>query len=127
VAFVSTATNLAIRDHDHVQDVFLRRLWPPPLATASSRASIQAGHIVVTFTPQSRGAGALLCHLDGGPATICPLGPVLLPLLKDGAHVLRALPGGMGSWYGTRPVVVRITVRHHRARLRVQDALSARR
>jgi Tol biopolymer transport system component len=127
VAFVSTATDLAIGDRDHVDDVFLRRLWPPPLATASPQASIQGGHIVITFTAQSRGAGALLCHLDNGPPTICPLGRVLLPLLKDGRHVLRALPGGPGSWYGTRPVVVRITVRHHRARLHVQDALSARR
>jgi Tol biopolymer transport system component len=127
VAFVSTATDLAIRDRDRAQDVFLRRLWPPPLATASPRASIQGGHIVVTFTAQSRGAGALLCRLDSGPPTICPLGPVLLPLLKDGRHVLRALPGGVGSWYGTRPVVVRITVRRHRARLQIQDALTARR
>ncbi len=124
--FVSSAQNLVAGKTSHLADVFLRRLVPAPISVASASAGLAGGHVVVTFLSGDPQAGPLLCRLDRQARAICPLGAVVLPLLKRGHHVLTAYAGGPGSVYASRPTVVRIVVRRGgRATVKVTNPGSA--
>ena len=124
--FISSAQNLVAGKTSHLPDVFLRRLVPAPIAVASASAGLDRGHVVVTFLSGDPQAGPLLCRLDHQARAICPLGAIVLPLLKPGRHVLRAYAGGPGSAYANRPTVVRIVVRRGgRASVKVTNPGSA--
>ncbi|MGI8803871.1 MAG: TolB family protein [Solirubrobacteraceae bacterium] len=120
--FVSSARNLVTGKTSRLPDVFLRRLFPAPITVASRSAALSRGHVVVTFVSVDRQAGPLLCRLDHQARAICPLGSVVLPLLKPGKHLLIAFAGGPGSAYAARPTRVRIVVkRGGRARVHVTN------
>ncbi len=121
VAFVSSASNLAGGDTNRKADVFLRRLTPAPSATAERRVGLVGGRLLIVFASGDRAAGPLQCRLDGGPPTLCPLNGLLLPRLRRGHHVLRALAGAPGSLYARRPIVIRIDVGAGLPRVRVQN------
>jgi Tol biopolymer transport system component len=120
-AFVSSAANLAGTDRNRVADVFLRRLTPAASATAERRVEVVRGRLLIVFRSADRAPTPLQCRLDGGPATLCPLGGLLLPKLGRGSHVLRALAGARGAHYARRPIVIRIQIRGGRPRVRVQN------
>lgn len=122
VAFVSSASNLVSRDRNRLADVFLRRMRPAATATASRRVGLLDGRLLIVFESGDRGAGPLQCRLDDGPPTLCPLGGMLLPRLRDGRHVLRALAGTPGAHYAPRPIVIRVDVRRgRRPQVRVRN------
>ncbi|HUR86199.1 MAG TPA: hypothetical protein VMY78_12720 [Solirubrobacteraceae bacterium] len=122
VAFVSSASNLAGGDRNRLADVFLRRMRPAAAATAERRLGLLRGRLLIVFGSADRGAGPLRCRLDEGPPTLCPLAGLLLPRLKSGRHVLRALAGATGSYYAARPIVIRIDVRKgRRPQVRVRN------
>jgi len=119
VAFSSTATNLVGHDTRGVQDVFLRRLLPTPLTILSQNVGVSNGHLVLNFMSSDASAGPLLCQIDKAPKALCPLGRTVLPRFHSGRHRVVAYPGGIGTAYGVKPIVVRITMRHGRARVKV--------
>lgn len=121
VAFASPAANLVRRDRNRVADVFLRRTTPPASAAASTRVEVQGGQLLITFRSRDRHPSPLRCRLDGGPAILCPLGGLLLPRLTGGRHKLTALAGAPGSLYARRAIVIRVTMRRGRARVRVHN------
>ncbi len=114
VAFVSSASNLVGGDTNRVQDVFLRRMRPAASATAERKVGLLRGRLLIVFGSSDRAAGPLQCRLDDGPPTLCPLRGLLLPRLKPGRHVLRALAGATGAYYAPRPIVIRMTFRKGR-------------
>lgn len=121
MAFASSASNLVSGDTNGSQDVFVRRLTPPPITVASPRAGLAGGHIVITFLSGDRQAGPLLCRLDRRPLALCPLGGTVLPSLHPGHHLLTAYAGGQGTEYAAQPTLVRIFLRRGRARVRVKN------
>jgi Tol biopolymer transport system component len=121
IAFASSASNLAGADSNRKTDVFLRRLTPAASATASRRVGFTGGRLLIVFQSGDRAAGPLQCRLDKGPPKLCPLDGLLLPRLKRGHHVLRALAGAPGSLYARRAVVIRIDVGKGVPRVRVQN------
>jgi Tol biopolymer transport system component len=121
VAFASSATNLVVGDTRGVQDIFLRRLVPAPITFLSHDVGVQNGHLVLTFLSSDRQAGPLLCRIDHMPKALCPLGRTVLPPLRSGRHLVVAFPGGVGTAYATRPILVHITMRHGRARVRIKN------
>ncbi len=124
--FVSSARGLVTGKTSALPDVFLRRLVPAPISIASPTAGLARGHIVITFLSPDRQAGPLLCRLDHQARAICPLGGIVLPLLKPGHHVLTAYAGGPGSLYAARPTTVRIVLkRGGKAKVHVTNPGSA--
>ncbi len=121
VAFASSASNLAGADANRMADVFLRRLTPAASATASRRVGLAKGRLLIDFRSNDRSPSPLQCRLDAGPPTLCPLGGLLLPKLRRGSHVLRALAGAPGAHYAGRAIVIRINVGKGRPRVRVQN------
>lgn len=120
--FVSSAKRVVADKSGSVPDVFLRRLLPAPIAVASTTAGLDRGHVVITFASADKAAGGLLCRLDRQARAICPIGAVVLPLLKPGKHVLTAYAGGPGALYASRPTTVRITVKKGgRAKVKVTN------
>jgi hypothetical protein len=73
------------------------------------------------FRSTDREPSPLLCRLDGGPPTLCPLGGLLLPKLRRGAHELRAYAGAPGAHYARQPIVIRMNIGHGRPRVRVRN------
>jgi len=120
-AFTSSASNLAGADRNRVADVFLRRLAPAASATADRRVGLVDGRLLIVFRSGDRAPSPLLCRLDSGPPTLCPLGGLLLPKLGRGSHVLRAYAGAPGAHYARRPIVIRVRVGEGRPRVRVQN------
>ena len=89
---------------------------------AGRRVGLLDGRLLIVFESGDRGAGPLQCRLDDGPPTLCPLGGMLLPRLRDGRHVLRALAGTPGAHYAPRPIVIRVDVRRgRRPQVRVRN------
>ncbi|MGI8731189.1 MAG: TolB family protein [Solirubrobacteraceae bacterium] len=121
VAFTTSASNLVGRDTNRAADIFLRRMSPAAAAIASRRVGVQDGRVVIRFRSADRAAGPLRCRLDGGPPTLCPLEGTVLPRLKRGRHTLRALAGAPGSFYASRAIVIRVTVRKGRAVVSVRN------
>lgn len=119
VTFTSTATNLVPHDTRGVQDVFLRRLLPTPVTILSHDVAVSNGHLVLNFYSSDSSAGPLLCQIDHAPRALCPLGRTVLPKFRSGRHRVIAYPGGIGTAYGVKPIVVRIRMRHGRARVKV--------
>ena len=120
-AFTSSAANLVGSDTNRVADVFLRRLTPAASAAAERRFALVDGRLLIVFRSNDRVASPLQCRLDAGPPTLCPLGGLLLPRLKPGTHVLRALAGAPGAHYARRPIVIRMRVGKGRPRVRVRN------
>jgi len=120
-AFVSSAANLAGGDRNRVADVFLRRLTPAASAMAVRRVGLDDGRLLIDFRSSDRAPSPLQCRLDGGPATLCPLGGLLLPKLSRGTHVLRALAGALGAHYARRPIVIRMKIGTGRPTVRVHN------
>ncbi|MGI8558281.1 MAG: hypothetical protein ACR2ND_08225, partial [Solirubrobacteraceae bacterium] len=125
MTFVTSARNLVVGDTNALQDVFLRRLTPPPVTVASLQAGLLKGHVVITFSSSDRQAGPLLCRLDHRPLALCPLGGAVLPSLRPGRHLLTAYAGGQGTVYAAVPTLVRISLHHGRARVRVKNPSSS--
>ena len=121
IAFASSASNLAGGDANRKTDVFLRRLTPAASATALGRVGLTGGRLLIVFRSGDRGAGPLQCRLDQGPPKLCPLNGLLLPPLRRGHHVLRALAGAPGSLYARRAIVIRIDIGQGVPRVRVQN------
>jgi Tol biopolymer transport system component len=121
IAFASSASNLAGGDANRKTDVFLRRLTPAASATAVRRVGLTDGRLLIVFQSGDRAAGPLQCRLDEGPPKLCPLDGLLLPRLRRGHHVLRALAGAPGSLYAGRAIVIRIDVGRGVPRVRVQN------
>ena len=124
-AFTSSASNLAGGDRNRVADVFLRRLAPAASAAADRRVGRVDGRLLIVFRSADRAPSPLLCRLDSGPPTLCPLGGLLLPKLGRGSHVLRAYAGAPGAHYARRPIVIRIREGKGRPRVRVQNPADA--
>ncbi len=121
VAFESTATNLVAGDTNGVRDVFLHRLNPAPITILSHKVGVSQGHLVLRFLSASASAAPLLCRIDRAPKALCPLGRTVLPRLGEGRHVVVAYPGGIGTAYALRPIVVQISMRHGRARVKTSN------
>jgi Tol biopolymer transport system component len=121
IAFASSASNLAGGDANRKSDVFLRRLTPAASATALRKVGLTDGRLLIVFQSGDRAAGPLQCRLDQGPPRLCPLNGLLLPRLRRGHHVLRALAGAPGSLYAGRAIVIRIDIGRGRPRVRVQN------
>jgi len=74
---------------------------------------------VVDREVRDRAAGPLQCRLDKGPPKLCPLDGLLLPRLKRGHHVLRALAR---SYLG--PIGANIVVAPRREAIEPQRGVS---
>lgn len=120
ILFTSSARGLAANDRGPYPDVFLRRMAPPASAYVAGISGASRRRLLITFRSGDRRAWPLRCRLDRRPPTLCPLNGMLLPRLRDGRHVLRALAGAPGAMYAARPIVIELTIRNGKVRTRVR-------
>ena len=110
VAFTSTASNLAPRDRNAAEDVFLRITAPPRARIARGpRGVVRERRPRLRLRADDPQARDFICRLDRVRIRCGRNGR--LPRLARGPHVLRVLAGGPGMLFQRTPVVRRFRVR----------------